>query len=295
MTETLHNNHVGVLGASSFVGKSLLPLLKDAGYGVLAFSRQAARHKDSDVNWFQLDAANASSHPALPATVDSWVSVAPIWVLSAYLPWIKSMGARRVVVLSSTSLFTKTGSSAVSEQALAQGIADSEQQFIDWAETNGIEWIILRPTLIYGLGLDKNICEIARFIRRFSFFPVFGKALGLRQPVHVQDVAQACAAALRGTVSNRAYNISGGETLTYREMATRVFKTLGRTPRILPVPLSAFRLGIAILRLLPRFRKWTPAMAERMNQDMIFDHAEAEKDLNFNPRAFVLTQADLPD
>ncbi len=61
----------------------------------------------------------------------------------------------------------------------------------------GVEWVILRPTLIYGHGRDKNITEIARFIRRFGFFPLLGKANGLRQPIHVEDVAEACFAALR--------------------------------------------------------------------------------------------------
>ena len=205
------------------------------------------------------------------------------------------MGARRIVALSSTSRFTKTDSSDVAEQALAKRIVDSEQQFITWAEAHGIEWIILRPTLIYGLGQDKNICEIARFIRRFSFFPLlFGKADGLRQPVHVQDVAQACVAGLSGPILNRAYNLSGGETLTYREMVTHVFKALGRRPRLLSVPLSAFRVAVALLCYLPRYRNWSSAMAERMNQDMIFDHAEAEKDLGFSPRNFALLPADLP-
>lgn len=288
-------NCVGVLGASSFVGKSLLPLLDSADWHVSAFSRQPLQHTSSDINWFQLPLSAFDSHYDGVKKIPFWVCVAPIWVLPDYLPWMKSMGARRVVALSSTSRFTKTSSSAVSEQALAQRIANSERQLIDWAETNGIDWIILRPTLIYGLGLDKNICEIAQFIRRFTFFPVFGKALGLRQPVHVQDVAQACAAALEGSISNRAYNISGGETLTYREMIIRVFYALCLKPRLLLVPLSAFRLAVAILRLLPRFRKWTPAMAERMNQDMVFDHAEAAQDLGFRPRLFVLTPTDFPN
>ena len=294
MADALHLSGVGVLGATSFVGKSLLPLLSSAGYQVNAFSRQPVQQGDAKINWFQLPISAPASLTDEAQAISSWVCVAPIWVLPDYLPWLKSMGARRVVALSSTSRFTKTDSSDISEQALAKRIVESEQQFIKWAQEHGIAWIILRPTLIYGLGLDKNICEITRFIRRFSFFPVFGKAEGLRQPVHVQDVAQACLAALKVPTSNRAYELSGAETLTYREMVVRVFKTLDRPPRMLPVPLPAFRTAIALLRYLPRFRNWSSAMAERMNQDMVFDHTEAEKDLGFTPRRFVLSPTDLP-
>jgi hypothetical protein len=40
------------------------------------------------------------------------------------------------------------------------------------------------------------------------------------------------------------------------------------------------------LRILPRFKSLTVEMVSRMNQDMIFDHAEAAQDLGFKLRAF---------
>ena len=171
----------------------------------------------------------------------------------------------------------------------------SEERVQAWAESRGIEWVVLRPTLIYGLGRDKNISEIARFIRRFGVFPLFGQAVGLRQPIHAGEVAAACVAALQvSAAANRAYNISGGETLPYRDMVARVFAALGRPVRLLTVPLWAFRLAVAMLRRLPRYRHWSAAMAERMNRDLVFDHAEAACDLGFKPRGFSLTAEDVP-
>jgi hypothetical protein len=48
------------------------------------------------------------------------------------------------------------------------------------------------------------------------------------------------------------------------------------------------------LRAFPRFRHWSAAMAERMNQDLVFDHTEAARELNFFPRNFHLGKEDLP-
>jgi len=224
-----------------------------------------------------------------------WVCVAPIWVLPDYFSLLDAQGARRVVALSSTSRFTKEDSTDPEEQAMALRLADAEARVREWAECRGVEWVILRPTLIYGLGRDKNIAEIARFIRRFGFFPLFGKANGLRQPIHAAEVAGACLAALQApSAANRVYNISGGETLTYRDMVARVFSVLGRRPRLLTVPLWAFRLAVVMLRRLPRYRQWSTAMAERMSRDLVFDHAEATRDLGFKQRAFVLAAGDLP-
>ncbi|MBS1214375.1 MAG: epimerase [Proteobacteria bacterium] len=293
MIDTDVNNRVGVLGATSLVGKCLLPLLTQESWRVTAYSRRVVRQNGDEVRWQQL----SPSIPLPPqggSGMSHWICVAPIWVLPEHFALLEAHAARSVVVLSSTSRFTKDDSSDPEEQAIACRLAEAEARVQAWAEKHGVEWVILRPTLIYGLGRDKNITEIARFIRHFGFFPLFGKANGLRQPIHAQDVAEACLAALRAPgAANRAYNLSGGETLAYRDMVARVFAALGRPPRLLPVPLSAFRLTVALLRCLPRYRHWTAAMVERMNRDLVFDHGEATRDLGFQPRGFALSAQDL--
>jgi len=289
--------HAGVLGATSFVGASLLPLLTAAGWQATAFTRKEVKNTGAGVVWQHLDSTASSSKRLPPGikNIEAWISVAPIWVLPDYFWRLEALGAKRLVVLSSTSRFSKQESNDPKEQATALHFVEGEARVRAWAESRGVEWVILRPTLIYGLGRDKNIGEIARFIRRFGFFPLFGQANGLRQPIHAADVAGACLAALQAPcAANHVYNISGGETLSYREMVTRVFVTLAKHPRLLTVPLWAFRLAVAPLRRLQRYRLWSAAMAERMNRDLVFDHAEAARDLGFKPRAFVLTAGDLP-
>lgn len=285
---------VGVLGASSLVGRCVLPLLRTAGWQVVAFSR-AAVESGLGVEWRQLSPSPQPSPARGEGAMPYWICVAPIWVLPDYFSLIEASGARRLVALSSTSRFTKVGSGDTAENVVAARLIEGEARVQAWAESRGIEWVILRPTLIYGLGRDKNIAEMARFIRRFGFFPVLGKATGLRQPIHAADVAGACVAALTAPeAANRAYNISGGETLAYRDMVARVFAALGRRTRLLTVPLWAFRLAVAVLRRWARYRHWSAAMAERMNRDLVFDHAEAARDLGFKPRGFVLAAEDLP-
>ena len=274
---------VGVLGASSFVGEQLIARLRRDNVPVEAFSRKPQAPARPGIRWHRL----TEKHPSVTGPIDSWLCAAPIWLLQEHYPLLESCGARRIVALSSTSRFSKTASSDQAEVAMAARLLQGEEDLQNWAAATGADWLILRPTLIYGLGRDKNITEIARFIRRFGFFPLLGSAGGLRQPVHVEDVAQAGVTALnRPTVANRAYTVSGGETLAYREMVCRVFAALHRAPRLLPIPLPLFRLALAAMRLLPQYRHWSVAMAERMNSDLVFDPAEAVRDLAFAPRPF---------
>jgi uncharacterized protein YbjT (DUF2867 family) len=285
----------GLLGATSLVGECVIPRLIEDGRRVFAYSRTASgRASKAGLTWLLL------GEPSLPhaetAAIRDWLCVAPIWTLPEYFPMLERHGARRIVALSSTSRFSKIGSSDAAENATASRLAESEESLQRWAESKGIEWVILRPTLIYGHGRDKNITEIARFINRFGFFPLLGRAKGLRQPIHAEDVAAACISALWvARAANRAYNISGGETLSYREMVMRVFSSLRRPPRTVTIPLAIFRMAVACLRLSPRNRHWSAAMAERMNVDLVFDHADAARDLGFSRRPFRLAPDDLPE
>jgi nucleoside-diphosphate-sugar epimerase len=277
---------VGVIGATSLVGDWLLPMLAQSGWRVTAYSRHIAGQAIKGVEWQQF-----SSFQRTTKDLSYWICLAPIWVLPANFTLLEAHGVRRIVVLSSTSRYTKEDSLNLEEQAVSQRLAEAELRVQAWAENIGVKWIILRTTMIYDFKRDKNIAEIARFIRRFGFFPLLDGADGLRQPIHAQDVAGACMAALKSiNVANRSYNLSGGETLSYREMVTRIFTACGLQTRFLHVPLWIFCIAVALMRLLPRYRQWTSAMARRMTKDMAFDHGEAARDLGFSPRPFWLTR-----
>lgn len=295
MIEAHTTDAVGVLGATSLVGTCLLPLLCAANYPVVAFTRHPIQSFGQAGEWRQLTSMGTRSMRGDSNAIPLWICIAPIWVLPEYFGLLEQCDVRRVVVVSSTSRYTKNHSSNSAEQLVAHKLADAEASVRRWAECHRVEWVILRPTLIYGFGRDKNISEVARFIRRFGIFPVFGKALGLRQPIHAKDVAAACIAALQAPcAANHDYNISGGETLSYRKMVSRIFVALGYRPRLFTIPLWTFYLAAAAMRHLPRYGQWSASMAERMNQDLVFEHTEAARDLGFKPRRFVLDAEDLP-
>lgn len=283
---------VAVFGASSLVGRHLLQLLPQHKYRVVAFSRSARRAPSEYVTWHF--PSSSSGDDSLGEVTDC-LSVAPIWELPQYFDWFEAHRVRRIVALSSTSRFTKLESPVAADRYVAERLELAETALESWATRRGVRWLILRPTLIYGGGHDKNITEIMRFVRRFGCFPLLGEASGLRQPIHAKDVAEYCVRALlRNAFVDRAYNISGGEILSYREMVQRVFICAGRRPRFLPVPLQLFRLGLAGVRWVPYFHPQVLGMLERMNQHMVFDSGDAIRDFDFVPRPFILTPGDMP-
>ena len=287
---------IGLLGARSLVGDYLLQRLGRRGRPLLAFTRHPVLPATDlpGLRWQRIPAG--AGQPALLPTghtgpVPDWLCLAPIWTLPAYFPALQQLGVQRLVALSSTSRFSKQHSASSAEQQLARQLIEGEQALADWAAAMGIHCTLLRPTLIYDGNQDQNIAVMRRFIQRFHFFPTLGAASGQRQPLHADDVAQACLAALDKPGDSaglmRAYNLSGGETLSYRAMVERLFVELAQPVRILPIPLWLFRAGLLAVRWHPRYRHWTPAMASRMNQDLVFDHSDARRELDFQPRPFL--------
>lgn len=294
------NQRVGVFGATSLVGKCLLPLLIQNSWEVTAFSRQKMDSEFiptiSAIKWCSLESLR-ENQPSfnLDEKIPYWFYLAPIWTLPAYFDFLSKQIVKKIIVLSSTSIFTKIASSDINEITIAKKLEEGEAALRNWAEKHGVNWIILRPTLIYGYGQDRNVCEIARFIQRFHFFPLLGNANGLRQPIHAADVAAACYAAfLSRRVTNRVYNISGNELITYRDMVERIFHVLGKPPILLKIPHWFFHLVIKLLKLFPRYSNWSIAMVERMERDLVFDHSEASQDFGFMPRSFKLSKEDIP-
>lgn len=276
---------VGIIGAASYVGMAAAEIAMADGRPCVGFSRHI--RKPDRHEWRTLSEPRSDEH------IERWIDVGPIWTFSERRNAIKAYGATKIVITSSTSRFTKQGSGSKKETETAERLQRGEEDFAQWCEVNAIDWIILRPTLIYGLGRDKNVREIAAMIRKVGIFPIFGAGSGLRQPIHAEDLALACIRALDGITNNKAYNVSGGQVLTYKEMVQEVFRALNRRPITPTVPLPLFKLACRALNLVPRFAHWTPQMAERMNADMAFDHIDATQDFGFEPRPFRLTPSDL--
>jgi nucleoside-diphosphate-sugar epimerase len=268
-----------VLGATSLVGRFAVPKLVEAGFAVAAVSR-APRPPTPGVTWTE---ANLHDPGVTLLDANLLLSLSPIWLLPDALPAVRRAGVKRLIAFSSTSVFTKAASPEPEERAVAERLADGEARTRAFCDEAGIAWTIFRPTMIYAEGQDHNVSRLARLIRRLGVLPLAGAGDGRRQPVHAEDLADACLLALdRPETLGRAYDLPGGETLTYRMMVGRIFEGLGRRPRILSLPPVLWRLGLRVARPTGA----TAAMGERMSEDLVFDGGPAARDFGWSPRDF---------
>ena len=218
------------------------------------------------------------------AHYDCVIGLWPIWLVAEIVEELRE--PQHLITLSSTSKHSYGASRDPTERKIAKDLACSETKITEAARRSGLVFTIMRPTLIYDGVSDQSISKIANVIRRFGFFVIAGRGSGLRQPIHASDVAEAIVRSINcASVRNQAFDVTGGETLTFRTMIERVALGLGKTPRILCVPSIALRWLVMTLKLTG-LTYHGPGFVDRMNEHLVFDGSDAVKHLGIEPRKF---------
>lgn len=278
-----------VTGASTAVGLFAIGRLLGYGYKVVAM-----RHKSMlgffhpNLTWVNADlqAIETVVKALAGKRCDYAIHCAPVWHSYGLASVLRPLGVRRIVALSSTSIETKSDSSSQEERDIAQKLANGESTLIGEARVVALDWTILRPTMIYGAGLDSNITRLATMIDCKRSFALPAEARGKRAPVHADDLALAALCALTNPQAvEKRYNIQGGTVLPYNTMVAQVFRALSIPPKMRVIPALE-----KLCALLHKFRPQAvphPAVVQRMAEDLIFDDSAIRADLGVVPRAFL--------
>lgn len=266
---------VVVFGATGQIGRFLLPRLRAQGQRIVALSRQPPADTPG-VCWRRAQLPDAV--PELPEAT-AIISLGPLLPFAHWLGRAAPRNAPRVIALSSMSAQSKLASPIPAERRIAQQLHEGEAALAGVCAHLGCAWTVLRPTLIYGAGLDKSLTPLARRAMRQRVFPL-PAGQGLRQPVHADDIAQAVLAAIeRPAAAGHVMPLGGGERLRAQEMFARVHRSL--PVATLPLPLPAWLLRTAG-HALPSLR----GPLARLDADLIADNRELQQLLGVAPRPF---------
>jgi len=273
-----------MIGATNLLAPYLMKRLGDAGMVAEIITRKPVPVPEG-FTLTQMDLTRARNWIAPEGAVV--ISLIPLWLLTQFLP--RFIGVKAIIAVGSTSLFSKSGSSDQGERATARNLQQGEDNLREWCKRSMVHGTLLRPTMIYDGTNDNNIARMRRFIRRFRFLPLAAPAKGLRQPIHADDVAKAIVGAINNPDAyDKAFNIAGGEVLTYRAMAERAFAAESIKPRLLMLPTEwlekTFRAAQSVGILNEKY--FGSAIFQRMNEDLVFDVAEGLRVLNYQPRGF---------
>jgi uncharacterized protein YbjT (DUF2867 family) len=148
-------------------------------------------------------------------------------------------GVRRVIQISAIS----------AEPAAATAYAATKRQADDYLATTDLDWIVLRPSLVYAEGAFGGTALFRALAVLPFLVPVIGRGDQPFQPIHVDDLAAAVIRLLdRPTIRRAVIDPVGPDTVTLRQMLVDLRRWLGAPPAPIveiPPPLARVvaRLG----------------------------------------------------
>ena len=275
-----------VFGGSGQIGVPVIQRLLAGGWRVVAVSRTPQVDRER-LTWLRGDLQQAQG---LPGQVEAIFSLGP---LDRFSHWYAGTGliAPRVIAFGSTSVETKQDSGDPHERDIADRLRAAESRIFVIARERQAKATLLRPTLVYGAARDRSLTEIARMARRVGFFVLPRGADGLRQPVHVEDLADAALAVVDADeAGGRNYALPGGETLAYARMVERALASLQPPARLIRVPAPLFKAAVATAHMFGKMQNLGDAAMARMGEDLVFDAEPARRDFGYAPREFQPSQ-----
>ena len=256
-------HRVFVTGGTGFVGRALIQALRAEGHVVRCLVRrgsepslkglEAIERVEGDVLARRtLNEAMSGcdavihlvgiirEHPATAVTFERLHVDATVNVLAA----ATTTGVRRVVHMSALG----TRPSARSRYHQTKWRAEEA------VRSSGLDWTILRPSIIYGPG-DDFVTMLARMVRRLPVVPVIGSGEAKLQPVPVSLVAGGFARALDQARSiSQTYEIGGPDAYSLVEILDLIALVLKRRKvRKVHLPLPLMRRVTFVLQSLPFF------------------------------------------
>lgn len=190
-------------------------------------------------------------------------------------------GARRVIAVHTTGIYSKYKSAGEEYRAIDEAVAHM-------CKEAGASLTVLRPTMIYGGIDDCNVCTFIRMVDRLPVMPVVSGARYPLQPVHRKDLGYAYFDVLTQPekTDGRQYVLSGEKPILLREMLGEIGKCLGRRVRFVSVPYWIAISGAVCLYAVSLGRIDYREKVQRLVEPRAYPHEDAARDFGYAPMPF---------
>ena len=280
--QKLKNKKIIISGANGFTGRYVCKELISRNIIFSVILRPGSCSKwmeEKKIPFYFADLNNINQLSKILKGNECLINLASIGFGSAG-PIIQSCNnvfLKRVIFISSTSIFTQLNSSSKKTRLKAEKLIFK----------SNLNWTIIRPTMIFGSPKDRNFIKLIKWIDRMPFIPIFGKGENFQQPIYVKDLAWSIVETIGNkNTFQRIFNISGSEPLTFKEIIKIIEFKLNKKIFMIFFPYLFFSKILLFLEFLgiKFFIKSEQIM--RLNEDKIFPHNEARNTFGYKPTEF---------
>ncbi len=285
---------VVVTGGTGFVGREIVRQLCAAGYSVRVVAR--GNHPvEPGVEWIRGSVLEFVTLPTAFAGAQAVIHL--VGIISELgdqtFERVHTTGTSNAVNAARTAgipRFLQMSALGTRPNAVAR-YHRSKWEAEEIVRRSGLQWTIFRPGLIYGPG--GGFMNLLTQISRWSpVLPVLGPGTSQMQPVAVEDVAQCFVTALDSSAAlGKTFDVCGPETFRFTELLELILAALGRSRRLLRLPLPLARCQAAVLEaVFPTLFGAAPPLNRdqivMLQEDNVGDPRPASQLLGFDPIPF---------
>ena len=272
---------IAVTGASGLTGGFTIQALQNRGFSdrircmIRPQSDLSGLRDNSCVDLAPGDCLDVHSIQKLVQGCDSLIHIAGISYTANVIEACKEAGVKRVIFVNTTGMYSRY-----------RKYANEYKRMESLIMSSGLDYTILRPTMIYGGVKDHNISKLVRFIDRHYFVPVIAGGKALLQPIYAKDLANVIVmCALNRETIRRDYNVAGKEPIAHVDMLKTIAQALGKKRVFIAIPYWLAYMAGCIGELVPS-SFITIERIERVVENKAFDYSRASDELGFRPISF---------
>lgn len=310
-----------VTGATGLVGMHLIPRLQRDGWQVCALVRDPARAgllSRANVTLATGDVLDATSlvraargcdvmfhaaavitplggweafrRPNIEGTRNAIAAAASAKARLVHVSSVAVYGAReRYSADGRRTDETATLARIPEESYYARSKRESEDLVFE-AQRSGALWATaVRPSVLYGAHDRQFVPRLARLLRR-GFAPVIAGGSNTLSIVHAGNVADGMIRAANfDGADGKAYNLANDFDVTAREFFERAAEGMGRSVRIVSIPMVAARLAFSVVKSVAPLvagsglRAMTESSLDFLARDNPFSSDLARRELGWVP------------
>lgn len=133
------------------------------------------------------------------------------------------------------------------QDAYAISKYEAEQGIFVIAEQTGMDVVIIRPPLVYGLGVKANFSSMLKAVKRGFPLPL-GSIYNKRSFVYVGNLVNLIVCCIDHlSAGNQVFLVSDGQDLSTTKLLQECAVALGVKPRLLPIPQNLIKRCATIL------------------------------------------------
>ena len=135
---------------------------------------------------------------------------------------------------------------------------------------SGLQYCIIRPSIMYGPTDNKNIGYLINFAKKIPFFPIPGHGKWPRQPIYIDDMCLLIMGMMKNFPENKIYSINGKDSIYFRDMIKIVLNQLGGFKFRLFIPVSVFKFLMLSYQRLTGTNQFTSDQVESLTSGEVF-------------------------